>query len=325
VADAGTNVLLWSQDPSNAVWTKTGPPTLTQDLIGADGVINSGWTIDGLMSGVFLFDVATGLTISSRYEPSIVLKQIATTGVFSISNPFGIGFGRWFIDASMLSTSWETVTRDHPAVTVDTEFTSNVSGQSGVLIGWSSGDASSIGFFNAQLEEGTISTPQKYTEAGTTSTDADINTTITPQVLLGATWAFEGRFTPAASGLTGTVMASYTDANNYTEVSITTNSIILNKRVGGTDHEATFAYTHVVDTEAWYQIYGSVTGIGIRASHASADITLQSFDTDADTDLAVWASLIGWGHLDGGNVLPQEVTNNGYPIARQSKESAGWS
>lgn len=161
--------------------------------------------------------------------------------------------------------------------------------------------------------------------AASASWDADINTSTTPQVLLGATWAFEGRFTPAASGLIGVVMSSFTDANNYTMVSITATLVTLRKRVSGVNHEASFAYTHVGGTEAWYQIYGSVAGIGIRASHASADITAQSFDTDADTDLAVWDSLIGWGHLDGGNVLPQEITNNGYPIARDSKESMGWS
>ena len=95
----------------NTFWTLRGAVSAVQNLIGADGVNNSGFTLSGIgVSGIDdIFQVITGLTSGTRYEPSLVLKQITTSGVLSFKNAIGAADGNWDIDVSKLQPYWDVI------------------------------------------------------------------------------------------------------------------------------------------------------------------------------------------------------------------------
>ncbi len=187
-------------------------------------------------------------------------------------------------------------------------------------------EPSSVVFFILpQLEETPFATPVIIgaDTAASATRDADINTSTTPSFFDG-TWAFEVEFNPSATGQTGTVYASHTDANNFVEVSVTSTTVILRKRVGGVNHDATFTYTHVAGTLARVQCFGGSTGTGIRVADSASDITAVAFITNANTTDTVWDTVINWGHLNGTLSFTGDYKNDGTPIAFDSKEAAGY-
>jgi hypothetical protein len=331
VANAGTNVVLHSNDLTDASWTKTGTGAVSNNLVGAAGDANTGGTVSGLDIGGSgsINKLFGGYVATDRYEPSFVLKQIDTAGVIEILHPTGTASGRWLIDLSLLSTSWETVDRNHPAVTVSVEFVVDGVGQLGLYIRKSTGTGTlSVGYFNSQLELGTVSTPQKYTATGTASTDADINTTPTPPVLTPQSGAIEMVVDPRALHTsTSYMMSLFTDSANYTSVAAISagTQVRITKVVAGVPNNAIFNYTHVVGTPLRFQAYwDDVLGIGIRVADASADITAVSFITDANTDDATVSASMGIGNQDSASLFIGEYANNGVPIVYASKEVAGW-
>lgn len=152
--------------------------------------------------------------------------------------------------------------------------------------------------------------------------EADINTVPTPEFFSG-TWAFEVEFNPHETGQTGSIYASYTDADNYVEILTTATTVVLRKRVGGANYDTTpFNYTHGAGTLARMQCYGGATGTGVRVADSSADITAETFAVNADTTDTVWGAEINWGHLNGTLSFVGEflISPSGY----DSVDSAGW-
>ncbi len=79
-------------------------------------------------------------TVDASQALSFFIKPITTTGIITLQNRAGPAFGEWFIDLSLIS-DWDRATSDHPAVTVNTPFVADSSGQVGVKMFLASGSA----------------------------------------------------------------------------------------------------------------------------------------------------------------------------------------
>lgn len=179
-ATARTNLLLWSNDLTNASWIKRGGATMTAQAAGTgpDG-ISTCTLVSGLDVGAAgdIYQITTGLV--GRYEPSIWIKPISTVGVIQINNASDGAKGEWRINLSALTINvWNLITRSHPAVTIITEFTDST-GNGGIQIQKTSGVGTfSLYFAYGQEEVGTISTSYvPTTTAAVTVTDYSVDTT----------------------------------------------------------------------------------------------------------------------------------------------------
>lgn len=128
-----TNRITYSSDlSSGAAWTKRGTCTATA---GYDAQVGGYSRIAGLGVGgvndIFFYN--SGYSTSVRIEPACYLRAVSTAGSFEIVNPGPPSYtGKWTVDLSLLSTTrFEWVTRDHPAVTVVTEFQASSTGYGG--------------------------------------------------------------------------------------------------------------------------------------------------------------------------------------------------
>jgi hypothetical protein len=153
IEGARTNLLLRSQEFDNASWTKRGTAAITANAIAApDGALTAD-LLSGLNSGSNdIFQVLTGLTPAARYEPSVYINRVSTSGVFRISNPSDSGFGDWAVDLALVPDGWQRITRAHPAVTVAIEFTATAGGGCGIQIRRTVAGALSFHVWGAQLE-----------------------------------------------------------------------------------------------------------------------------------------------------------------------------
>jgi hypothetical protein len=159
-SDAHSNLALWSQEYDNAIYQKRGTCTVTPNtVIAPDGTL-TGDTIAGCANaGNDIFQNVAGLTVGNRYEPSFFVQKI-TAGGDSIlfTNPATSANGEWRVNLDKLGSGWERITRGHPAVTIITEFTANVSGVAGLF--WRSLSSLPITFnlWGSQLDPGKVST-----------------------------------------------------------------------------------------------------------------------------------------------------------------------
>jgi hypothetical protein len=153
---ASTNLILQSQDINQAVWAKSGTPTVSGTVIAPDGT-NTGQTIAIAGSGVAAFYQLVTLTTAARGEPSFYIKQITTTGTFSVENPANSANGNWLVNVALLIPSaWQRITRGHPAVTIVAEF-SGVSNQAGIFVR-TGGVSINASWWGWQFEAGASST-----------------------------------------------------------------------------------------------------------------------------------------------------------------------
>lgn len=159
VEAAATNVILHSRDLTNAAWTKRNAVSVTVDAgqTRPDGTAGA-VLIGNLSGGAGANDLFQALSVapSQRFEPSIDIKRVSTTGIVSFQNPSGPG--SWTIDLSLLPNAWARITRHHPAVTVVQEFVSAADGLCGLYFGNLGAGALSFHVDYAQLEAGTFST-----------------------------------------------------------------------------------------------------------------------------------------------------------------------
>ena len=122
----------YSNDFTN--WFVRGTGTATFDQIGVKNVPNtaSQITVNSLLNDVYQ-NVATGLTPDIECALRIFLKRVSTTGTLKVRNKEGALRGDWDIDLSSLSNNFELINADHPAVTVITEFKTDLNGDIGIL------------------------------------------------------------------------------------------------------------------------------------------------------------------------------------------------
>jgi len=137
-------------------WTVRGTASKTLN----SAVAPDGTTTATLISGLdtvpagdtFVYFVAT---TGARYEPSIFIKRVSTSGILDLRNP--VGAGSWHIDMASLGSGWQRITRSHPAVTVVDEFVGDSSLCGVHLAKYSGSGTLSAYFWTAQMEPGTVS------------------------------------------------------------------------------------------------------------------------------------------------------------------------
>jgi len=123
---------LWpSRDLTNANWTKRGTCMVTQDMgvLRPDGTLGA-MRIDGLGNGGAddIYRSVAGGPASQNIAPSVMLLRLSTSGLVTLSNPYGNALGRWRVNLALLPDAWELVTRTHPAITVLNEFSTSAGG-----------------------------------------------------------------------------------------------------------------------------------------------------------------------------------------------------
>jgi hypothetical protein len=164
IEEKRTNLLTYSSDFSNAVWTKRGTLTVTPNAaLSPDGTLSAP-LVTGLNSSandIYRQGINSGgLAAESRYEPSIYLKKVTQTGIVNISNPYTPSYGDWAVDLSKVGNGWERITRSHPAVTVAVEFKTHTTGYLGIQLRKTTAGEVSLYIWGAQLEAG--SSPSSY-------------------------------------------------------------------------------------------------------------------------------------------------------------------
>ena len=173
-APAATNQISESS-PSTTYWTKRGATTIA--TVSEGHALGKTTQVRSLgAAGVNDFYLSMGggtFSNSIRIEPSCLIKAVSTSGSVRIQNVQGPTYGQWTIDLSLLSTSaFGYLTRNHAAVTVNTEFTSTATGAAGLQYYAVSGSLN-FDLLGVQLETGSVSTPSIKTTTAPASRAID--------------------------------------------------------------------------------------------------------------------------------------------------------
>ncbi len=173
-APAATNQISESS-PSTTYWTKRGATTIA--TVSEGHALGKTTQVRSLgAAGVNDFYLSMGggtFSNSIRIEPSCLIKAVSTSGSVRIQNVQGPTYGQWTIDLSLLSTSaFGYLTRNHAAVTVNTEFTSTATGAAGLQYYAVSGSLN-FDLLGVQLETGSVSTPSIKTTTAPASRTID--------------------------------------------------------------------------------------------------------------------------------------------------------
>lgn len=153
-APEATNLIRYSSTTNG--WTINSDGQLTVNRIGQ-------WTeIRGLglyNTNDYGYAESSVVSDSARIEPSFILNPVSTTGIVFFRSYYGSTYGSWDIDLSLLDTNTPNrITRDHPAVTVNSEFTATSAGSIGVRLFTEDGPLD-LDTDLYQLEEREFSTP----------------------------------------------------------------------------------------------------------------------------------------------------------------------
>ncbi len=299
---ARTNLTIWNRDLTNAAWTRrSGAVTTALTATGADGAANSATAVRNLgASGVadVYQTAAYAVASGTRVEPSLSLRTVSTSGTLHFANAYDVGAsGSWNIDLSLVSTTrMERITRDHPAVTVTTEWIGSSLNFVQPIFDTASGpldfDVDLI-----QVEVGTTSTSEipTTTTAVTRATDVDANPTASNILAAASTVYLE--FTPdhTPSG-TIALWGTYVDASNYTAILHDATNLIFRKRIAGSNYDATIANAFTANTT--YKVCGSWGASGVTVTLNGTEGT-----PHANTTAAQIAATMQWGA--DGNSLQQ--------------------
>lgn len=162
IEEQRTNLLTYSSDFSNAVWTKRGKFTVTPNAAKSPDGTASASLVTGLNSGtndIYHQGINSGgLAAEARYEPSVYVKKVTQTGTVNISNSYTPSYGDWTVDLSKVGDGWERITRSHPAVTVVAEFKVHTTGYLGIQLRKTTAGEVSLYIWGAQLESGSFPT-----------------------------------------------------------------------------------------------------------------------------------------------------------------------
>ena len=157
-APAATN-LIYPSTPNSTDWIFRG--TVTGTNVEEGHALGPTCQIRGL-GDIYVDDIYknfTALSSGNRFEPSLHIKAVSTSGILKLWHPRGGAYGDWSIAMASLSTSaFEHITRDHASVTITTEFTTHPDNQVGLLLYTASGTLD-FDILGCQTEEGTVSTP----------------------------------------------------------------------------------------------------------------------------------------------------------------------
>lgn len=163
---AANNIALYSEDLSNAAWTKSGTCSITANNATAPDGTNTADLVSGLNVTPTgdLYQLFT-IAVDIRVEPSFWIKRSSTSGTIGFRNNYGDALGKWLIDLSLIGPDWVRITRSTTGVTVVNDFKSNGSGLVGIHLYKESGTGTlSFWAWGMQLETGaTTSTPAYVT------------------------------------------------------------------------------------------------------------------------------------------------------------------
>jgi len=159
VANAPVNLLTFSEQFDNAVWTKRGTCAVTPNAIAApDGTITA-----DLISGVNtvgndIYSVAATVPLNAPASPSFYINKVSTTGTLRVGNPSDSLKGNWHINLALVDFGWQRITVGHPAVTVVTSFVGN-GVSDGLIFLAQAGGPLSFYLWGAQLNTGSTALP----------------------------------------------------------------------------------------------------------------------------------------------------------------------
>ena len=269
--EARTNLCLQS-NAFTTTWTASGPPTITQNVVGPDGA-TSAWTLtdgtggaDHITSGNITFTAAA-------YTASVFIKKTVGATTFPVL---------WMIDAGTTTTSLCTADTNNGVATV---WTANGFGlammagasarcssyndnywrfeltATGTAVAYnfkfgpalattanqSSGTFSaattgSAVFYGAQVELGSFATPYQPTTTVAVARNKDEFSETTSGAILAAGGTISLTYIPYHSPV-GTIAlwGTYVDASNYTAILHDATNLIFRKRIAGVNYDATIA------------------------------------------------------------------------------------
>lgn len=216
---AANNIALYSEDLSNAAWTKRGTCSITANNTTAPDGTNTADLVNGLDVEVTgdMYQLFT-TSVNVRVEPSFWIKRNSTSGVLAIRNSFDESKGKWLIDLNLIGSGWVRVTRTTTGVTVVADFQTTASSQVGFQLLKISGTGTlSFWAWGIQLETG-----------ATTSTPAYATTSYIPttsSVVLRAADAYSGTGLIYSNVVENSVnLLSYTEDFGNTTYWITDNA-----------------------------------------------------------------------------------------------------
>ena len=132
-----TNYLIGSTDVSTG-WSKLGSTTSSS----TDAPTGSGTTavrVAGMAASSDYYYRSTGTIPAGSRFPVFWMRQVTTTGTIWVTDPAGTAYGKWAIDLSLLSGSWQRITSSHAAVTVVNALTAASDQGSGLAFQYISG------------------------------------------------------------------------------------------------------------------------------------------------------------------------------------------
>lgn len=203
-----TNFILQSKTLTTAPWILQGAFNFS-NVTGPDGAM-SGWQGAVGGGGQGFYQYITGLTALTRYEPSIWILPITTTGTVEITNPWSALLGDWRVNLALLSAGWNYVTRSSSAVTIISEFTSDATGRSGIYVYTFDGTLKTAAFSSAQIELGTFSTSAIATTTAAATRAADnltFDLTQLPGLQTPTGYSFAIEFSLLSNAQTNTVIS----------------------------------------------------------------------------------------------------------------------
>ena len=156
------NQLLYTRDLTNAAWSKRGTGSVS-NTTAPDG---TGQLVSVTNTGNDVFQTFAAIT-GQRYEPTLMIWPLTTTGVLNIQNPSNMAGGLWSINmATLTPDAWNTITRTHPSTTVVNEFTGS-SGGCGLFFLPNDGLNKQFYIKNPQVSLGALLAVYQYVNAAT--------------------------------------------------------------------------------------------------------------------------------------------------------------